>query len=94
MATSGAAAHGDAEIGLGERGRVVHAVADHRDGAPPVLQPPDDIDLVGRHHFRAHGVDPDLRRDPLRCRLVVTGEQDWLEAEPAQMTDRRPRSWA
>jgi hypothetical protein len=33
-----AGAHREAEVGLGERGRVVHAVADHRDDPALPLQ--------------------------------------------------------
>ena len=42
----GAGADRQAEVGLGERGRVVDAVADHRDDAALGLQPADDVDLV------------------------------------------------
>ena len=59
----GAGAHGDAEVGLGERGRVVDAVADHGDDATLRLQPGDGGHLVGRQHIGDHIVVgyPDLR---------------------------------
>ena len=44
----GAGADGEAEVGLRERGRVVDAVADHRDDAALVLQAADDVGLAGR----------------------------------------------
>ena len=48
----GAGAHRQAEVGLRERGGVVDAVADHRDDPALVLQPLDDVDLVGGQHAR------------------------------------------
>ena len=39
-------AHGDADVRLLERGRIVHAVAEHRDDLAPCLQRPDDGQLV------------------------------------------------
>ena len=44
----GAGAHGDAEVGLGEGGGVVDAVADHGDDLAFGLEAPDDVDLVRR----------------------------------------------
>ena len=58
----GAGAHGQAEIGLGEGGGVVHAVADHRHDPATVLQLLDDVDLVGGQDVGVHvgGVDAHL----------------------------------
>ena len=55
----GAGAHRQAEVGLGQRGGVVDAVADHRDDPALGLQAADDVDLVRR-------AAP--RRSPRRCR--------------------------
>ena len=61
----GAGADRQAEVGLGERGRVVDAVADHRDGAALALQALDHVGLVGGHDLGDHLVDPDLLGDAL-----------------------------
>ena len=55
----GAGAHGQAEVGLGQRGGVVDAVAHHRHDAALGLEPLDDVDLV-------RPAAP--RRSPRRCR--------------------------
>ena len=39
----GSGAHGDADIGLGQRGSIVDAIARHRDGAALILKPPHDL---------------------------------------------------
>ena len=68
----GAGAHGEAEVGLGERGGVVHAVADHGHDPALGLQPADHVDLVGGQHLGDHLVDADLGGDApgprARCR--------------------------
>ena len=70
----GAGAHGDAEVGLGQGGGVVDAVADHGHDAALGLQPLDDVDLVGGQHLGDHVVGrcrPRRRRSravALRCR--------------------------
>ena len=65
-----AGAHREAEVGRGERGGVVDAVADHRDRAARALQPPDGVDLaVGQDAGDdVARLDPDLRRDGGRRR--------------------------
>jgi hypothetical protein len=68
-------------------GRVVDAVADHRDDAALVLQPLDDADLVGRQHVGDDLVDADLGGHCSRRRLVVAGEQHRAQAEGAQPPD-------
>ena len=50
-----AGAHREAQVGGGERRRVVDAVADHGDGAALGLQPPYDVDLVLGQHLGEHG---------------------------------------
>ena len=56
----GAGAHGEAEVGLGERGGVVDPVADHGHDPTLVLQAADDGDLVLGQHLGDHVVDADL----------------------------------
>ena len=80
----GAGAHGDAEVGLGEGGGVVDAVADHGDDLAVGLQAADDVDLVGGQDLGDDGVDVDLVGDGSGGALVVAGEQHRCEAEAAQ----------
>ncbi len=72
MADVGAGAHGEAEVGLGQRGGVVHAVADHGHDAALGLEAPDHPGLVRGQHLGDHLVDADLGRDGAggrgRCR--------------------------
>ena len=77
----GAGAHREAEVGLGERGGVVDAVADHRDDPALVLEAPDDVDLVGGEHLGDHVVDADLGGDGARRRGSLS---------PVSSTGRRP----
>ena len=84
----GAGAHGQAEVGLRQRGGVVDAVADHGDRPALGLQPADDVDLVLRQHLGDH-----LRRCRPRAATdcgdgrVVAGQQDRRQAEGAQLAD-------
>ena len=88
----GAGAHRDADVGLRQRGRVVDAVAGHRDDAAFRLQSLDD-----RGFFRPAG--PRLR--PRRCRAVaatasavvavVAGQHDDPEALGVQRARSPPR---
>src|SRR5207245_8057914 len=56
----GAGADRYAEVGLDERGGIVNAVSDHRDGATFGLQAADLRDLVLRQNLGEHAVDADL----------------------------------
>ena len=64
-------------------GRVVDAVADHRDDAALVLQTADDLGLVGGQDVGDHLVDPDLGRDGAGRRGVVAGQQHRPQPERA-----------
>ena len=55
-----AGADRDAEVGLDERGRVVDAVADHRDRAAVGLEAGDLVLLAVGQHLREDAVDSDL----------------------------------
>ena len=71
---------------LGERGGVVHAVADHGDHPPPGLQATHDLDLVLRQDLGDDGVDADaLRRDldKVRARGYATSHGETVEAAAA-----------
>ena len=86
----GAGAHGQAEVGLGEGGGVVDAVADHRHDPALGLQPLDDVDLVGGQDLGDHVAAsmPTSRGDRAGGRRVVAGEQHRAQAEVAQLGDR------
>src|SRR5262249_31956919 len=71
------ASHGDPNIGLHERWRVVDAVADHRDPAI-ALQPPHDSRFVLRQYASMHLIDPGPASSPSCGALVVTGHEDCL----------------
>ena len=80
----GAGAHRQPEVGLSEGGRVVDAVADHRDDPALGLQPADDVDLVLRQHL-GHDVgrvDADLAATVAAAAAL----------SPVSSTGRRPRS--
>ena len=88
MATSVPVPMRQAEVGLRERGRVVDAVADHRDDAALGLQAADDVGLVGGHHLGDDLVDADLGGDGAGGRLVVAGQQHG--PQPERLQRRRP----
>ena len=78
----GAGAHREAEVGLGERGGVVDAVADHRDDPALGLQPRTTATLSAGSTSAITCVDADLARRPLAAtRGVVAGEQDRAQPE-------------
>ena len=87
----GAGAHGEAEVGLGERGGVVDAVADHRHHAALGLQP-----LRRRRPCRpaaprrSPSSMPTSAATARATRCVVAGEQHRAQAERAQLA-RPPR---
>ena len=83
----GAGPEGQPEVGGGERGGVIDAVADHGDPVPLRLQPGDDGCLIGGQRPCDHLVDADLRGDGPGGRLVVAGQQDGAQAEGAQPGD-------
>jgi hypothetical protein len=83
----GAGAHGEVEVGLGEGGRVVDAVADHRDGLALGLQALDDVDLVGGQDLGDDLVDAGLGCYHAGRRLVGSGQQYRRQAEPAEAGD-------
>ena len=76
----GAAAHGDADIGRGQRRRVVDAVADHGDAAALAAQPLHHLALALRQHARLDLVDTELRGHRARGG----------ELSPVSITMRRP----
>ena len=87
----GAGAHGQAQVGLGQRGGVVDAVADHRHHPAGGLQLLDHVGLARGQHPGDHLVDADRGRDGPGGALVVAGEQHRPQAQAAQPGDRLRR---
>ena len=83
----GAGAHRDADVGLGQRRRVVDAVAGHRDDAALGLQPLDRFGFLVGQHLGATSSSPSLPRHGLGRRPVVAGEHD--DAEALGVQERR-----
>ena len=83
----GAGAEGEPEVGGGERGAVVDAVADHRHPVAARPQPGDDGRLAGRQRPGDDLVDARRGGDRPRGRLVVPGQQDRVQPERAQFGD-------
>ena len=83
----GAGAEGQPEVGRGERGRVVDAVADHRHLVPGRLKAGDDGGLPVRQRPGDDLVDAHRAGDGLRGGLVVAGQQDGVQPERAQLGD-------
>lgn len=81
-------AHRDADVGLGERGAVVHAVAHHHHHRSLGLGLPDGGDLVLRQQPRAE-LEPELAGDRGRDPLVIAREQEQpAYAETLQLPQR------
>ena len=67
----GARAHRDPDVRRRQRGRVVDAVAGHRDRAPGLLQRAHHLGLALGQHLGLDLVDAELARDRLRRGAVV-----------------------
>ena len=92
-------AHGDADAGGGERGRVVDAVADHRDRAGLAFERGDVLELLGREQPGVDLVDAGRARDGPGDRLGVAGEhRDRDRCRPRRRRSARPaasgRGWS
>ncbi len=82
-----AGVHRDADIGLRQRGRVVGAVAGHRDELPGGLFALDQRHLVFGRRLRQEVVDACLVRDRGRRERIVAGDHDGLDAHRAQRVE-------
>ena len=80
-----AGVHGDADIGLGERRRVVGAVAAHGDELALGLLVADQLELVLRRRLGEEVVDAGLGGDGRRGHRVVAGDHDGADAHAAQL---------
>ena len=83
----GAGVHRDADVGLGQGGGVVGAVAGHRDQAPVGLLLADQLQLSLRRRFGEEVVDARLLGDLRRGQLVVAGDHDRADAHRPQLVE-------
>ena len=84
----GPGAHGDPDVRLGQRRRVVDAVPGHRHHAALGLEPLHDLALLRRQHLRLEGVEAEPARDRLGGRAAVAGQHDEADAVRPQHPDR------
>ena len=84
-------AHGKANVGLGQRGRIVDAVTCHGRHAVLALQSRNGSQFVLGQHVGLHLVDARCASRSLRCGSVVAGQHHRLDAQRPQGRDRRHR---
>ena len=82
-----AGVHGDADVGLGERGRVVGAVAGHGDEPPAGLLAADQRHLVLGRGFGEEVVDAGFVGDGRRGERVVAGDHHRADAHESQLVE-------
>ncbi|MNH94558.1 hypothetical protein D3C73_471790 [compost metagenome] len=87
----GAAAHGDTDIGRGQRWRIIDAVADHCDHAG-FLQRSDSGGFVRRQDLCVHILDAQRLGDHVGTASVVTGQQMTADIARAQLLYRLQRA--
>ena len=80
----GARGHGHADIGLGQRGRVVDAVANHRDLTALGLQPLHRLHLSGRQHLGNHLGDAGVASDRRGSGGAIAAQHHHAEAQLAE----------
>ena len=86
--------HGDSDVGHREGGGVVHAVADHHDGAF-FFELADDVEFVLGQEFGEDFVDLGLLGDGLGDEALVAGEHDdFFHAEAVQVVGEEARGGA
>ncbi len=88
-------AHGDADVGGGERRGVVDAVADHRDRAVPLAQLRERVSLVAGQELGVGFVESRASQHRLRARPGIAREQhDAMHTLIAKAGDRFPAGFA
>src|SRR5262249_4827030 len=75
----------DADIGLGERRRIIGAVAAHRHQLALGLLLADEAQLVLRRRLREKVVDAGFRGDGRRSRWIVAGHHDGADTHAPQL---------
>ena len=82
-------AHGDADVGGGQRGGVVDPVADHRNDLVALAEPSDDGHLLIGQHVGVHVVGADLIGDSVgHAGIVARQDDDPTDAESLQGRQR------
>ena len=79
--------HRHADVGLGERGGVVRAVAGHRDHPAACLLLTDELELALGRRLGEEVVDAGLLGDDGRGHRVVAGDHDGADAHAAQLVE-------
>ena len=82
-----ACAHGHANVGRGEAGGIVHAVANHGHALAARGELADGFNLLLRFQPGAHFIHGELRLEMIGGGLVVAGEHDGAEAARTQFID-------
>ena len=85
----GACADRESDVGAGECGGVVHAVADHGDGEATSLQLDHGLVLVFGEHLGEDLVDAELRGDGVGDLAGIAGDHHDADAESLEVLDRR-----
>ena len=83
--------HGDADVGPLQRGRVVHAVAGHRDDVALPLERVDESHLVLRRYPRDHADVVDRRVELVVGHRLELGAGDRAAGDAELLGDRRGR---
>ena len=84
----GATPHRDTDVGRGQRGGVVQAVADEDHAVAGFLKPGDAVDLAVGEHLGQHMADAGLGGDRLGRHEVVARHHLHLEPQPPQALHR------
>ena len=79
-----AGVHGDADIGLRKRGRVIGAVAGHGDEVAGFLFLADERELVFRRGLGEEVIDAGFLRDGRGGQRIVAGDHDGADAHGAE----------
>jgi len=82
-----AGVHGDADIGLRERGRVIGAVTAHGDQLALGLLVADELQLVLGRRLGEEIVDAGFGRDRGRRHRIVAGDHDGANAHAAKLVE-------
>ena len=82
-----AGVHGDADVGLGERGSIVGAVAGHGDEFAFSLLALDQVHLVFRRGLREEVVDTGFASDGSRRKRIVAGDHHGADAHGAKLIE-------
>ena len=83
----GAGADGESDVGAGESGSVVDAVADHRDAEVLRLELADGVVLVLGEHFGEHASYAEVGRDGVGDLSGIAGDEHDLHVQCLELVD-------